>query len=114
MSTIINSFVTVTCDGDGCPKTITFPQTQEGEQEAIQNNPWLSSLRFVQTTDGRKYSYCSDECEAKGLGTGKHNKLEKRIVSVGGPNAIEMAAQAAARAQKANEALHQGSGVELS
>jgi hypothetical protein len=114
LSTIINSFITITCDGP-CLKTITFPQTQEGEQEALQANPWLNTLRFVQTSDNRKFSYCSDECEAKGLGTGQHNKLEpKKIVQAGGQQAVEMAAQAAARSRQATEALRQGSPVELS
>jgi hypothetical protein len=111
LSTVISSFVTVSCDGD-CGKTITFPQTEQGEQEAMQNNPWMTSLRFVHTPDQRKFTYCSDECEAKAVGKGVHNK--KVLVAPQGPNAIELAAQAAARAAQATEQLKAGGPVTLS
>lgn len=112
MSTIITSFVTMSCDNPECGKTVTFPQTQEGEQQAFQDNVWLNSLRFVQTVDQRKLTYCSDECEAKGIANGVHNK--KVIVAPQAPNAVQLAAEAAARAQQATQALKQGGPVTLS
>ena len=112
MSTIVSSFVTMTCDNPECGKTVTFPQTQEGEQQAFQENVWLNSIRFIQTVDQRKITYCSDECEAKGIASGSHNK--KVIVTPQGPNAAELAAQAAQRAQQATQALKSGGPVTLS
>lgn len=112
MSTVISSFVTVSCDGLECGKTITFPQTEQGEQEAFQSSPWMNSLRTIQTVDNRKFVYCSDECEAKAVGLGTHNK--KVLVAPQGPNAVDLAAQAAARAAQATQALKAGGPVTLS
>lgn len=113
MSIVIQSFVTVTCDTIGCNKAATFPQTPEGEQEALQAIPWITTLRFVQTADQKKFVYCSDECEAKAAGLGLHNKTV--LVAAQGPNSIELAAQAAERAKKATELLKQGTGkIEIS
>jgi hypothetical protein len=109
--TISNTFVTITCDGPNCVKTITFPQTTEGEQEAVQANPWLTSVRFVQTPDQRKFIYCGDECEIKAAGAGSHNK--KVLVAPQGPNSVDLAAQAAARAAQATQALKAGGPVTL-
>lgn len=112
MSTVISSFVTINCDGLGCDKTVTFPQTEEGEKEAVQSSPWMNSLRFVQTPDSRKFTYCSDECEAKAAGAGVHNK--KVLIAPQGPNTVDLAAQAAARAAQATQALKSGGPVTLS
>ena len=112
MSTVISSFVTLSCDGPECTKTTTFPQTEQGEQEAVQSNPWMNSVRFTQTPDQRKFTYCSDECEIKATATGVHNK--KILVAPQGPNAVELAAQAALRAQQATQALKAGGPVTLS
>lgn len=111
MSTVLQTFVTVTCDNPMCDKTVTFPQTQEGEQEVLQSHPWMNSLRFVQLPDNRKFTYCSDECEAKGVASGTHNK--QLIVRPQGPNSAELAAQAALRAQQATAALKSGGPVTL-
>ena len=112
MTTVVSSFVTLTCDGPDCTKTITFPQTEQGEHEARQANPWINSLRFVQTPDQRKFIYCSDECEIKSAGQGFHNP--KAIITPQGPNAVDLAAQAAQRAQQATKALKSGGPVTLS
>lgn len=115
MSTVQSAFVTITCDGPGCPKTVTFPATEQGQAEAFQDYPWLSTLRGVGTPDKRQLSYCSDVCEANGLATGSHNKAErKRVIQSGNPAEINLAAQAAQQAREANEALRQGSPVTLS
>lgn len=108
MSTIVSQFVTISCDGPDCPNTATFAQTPEGEAAAIQASPWLTSVRFVNTPDNRKFIYCSDECEIKATGQGAHNK--KLVVAPTGPNTIELEAQAAARAKAATAALKSGEG----
>lgn len=111
MGETIISFVTVSCDGPGCDKTATFPNTEQDGKEAFQNNPWMHSIRTVQTVDGRKFVYCSDECIAKAVGTGILNK--QTIVKPQAPNAVQLAAQAAARAQQATQALKSGGPVTL-
>jgi hypothetical protein len=108
LTTVITSFVTMACDGPECPNTATFPQTEEGEKQAFKDNIWLNSIRFIQTVDQRKLTYCSDECEIKATGQGVHNK--KVIEAPVGPNAAQLAAEAAMRAQKATEALKSGQG----
>lgn len=114
MSTIVTQFVTITCDGPECPNTSTFAQTKEGEAAAIQANPWLTNIRFVQSPpdqqhqEGTRFVYCSDQCEIKAAGAGNHNK--KQIVVPTGPNAVELQAQAAARAHAATAALKSGEG----
>lgn len=114
MSTLITQFATINCDGPECQNTITYEQTKEGEQEAFQKATWLNSLRIVSVPGpenqgrGRVYSYCSDECEIKATGAGGHNK--KVIVIPHGPNATDLAAQAAARAQATTQALKSGDG----
>jgi len=112
LSTAISSFVTLTCDGLECGKTITFPQTEAGEKEATQANPWLNSIRFVQTGDKRQFLYCSDECAIKATATGIHN--QKVIIAPQGPNTVEQAAFAALKAQQATAALKAGGPVTLS
>lgn len=114
MSTVQSAFITITCDGPGCPKTVTFPATEQGKVEAFQDYPWLSTLRGVGTPDQRQLSYCSDECEAKGLANGSHNKIErKRVIQSGNQAEVNLAAQAAQQAREANEALHKGGPVTL-
>ena len=106
MPTVITTFVTITCDGRDCLKTATFPQTELGEAQAMIDNVWMQSLRFVQTPDNRKFTYCSDECEAIATGLGIHNKAV--IVPATQPNSIGLAAQAASRAAEATKALKAG------
>jgi hypothetical protein len=108
LSTITSSFVTISCDAPECPKTVTFPQSEEGEKTAFAENVWMNSLRFVNSVDQRKFIYCSDECEAKGLGLGHHNK--QVIVPAVAPNSVDLAAQAAERARQATEAIKSGHG----
>ncbi len=110
MSFVQSSFVTISCDGPECDKTATFAANDEANQQAQRDNPWLLSHRAVQTPDRRNLSYCSDECEAKAVATGAHNKLEKRIIPGANAQSVDLAAQAAEHARKATEALKQGSG----
>lgn len=114
MTTLVSQFVTISCDGLDCPNTSTFAQTQEGEAAAIQANPWLTNVRFVQAPpsrpqqEGSRFVYCSDECEIKATAAGKHNKAQ--IIVPTGPNTVELEAQAAARARQATQALKSGEG----
>jgi hypothetical protein len=114
LSTIQTTFVTINCDSPGCGKTVTFPATEQGQAEALQETAWLHALRSIILPDGRKPSYCSDECEIKAVATGVHNKLEpKKIISAGGDAGVGLAAKAAAQAAATTQALKQGSGVTL-
>ena len=107
-------FITVSCDAPDCGKTATFPATEQGQADAFQDHPWLNSLRGVGTPDKRQLSYCSDECEAKGVALGAHNKLErKRIITSGNQAEVNLAAQAARQAAEATAALRSGGPVTL-
>ena len=112
MSVVQTSFVTISCDGPECNKTVTFPATEQGQAEALADNPWLNTQRALQTSDRRNFTYCSDVCEAKAIETGVHNKLEKRIVEANA-TAMNLAARAAQQAQQATQALKQGAGVTI-
>jgi hypothetical protein len=112
LSEVKNSFITITCDGPACDKTVTFAETQEGFNEALQSNTWMNCIRVIGTPDQRKFVYCSDECEVKATATGVHNK--KLLVTPQGPNAAQLAAEAALRAQQATQALKSGGPVTLS
>lgn len=114
MSTIQSTFITVSCDGPGCDKSVTFPATEQGQAEANQTSPWLNSLRIVQTQDKRQLNYCSDECEANAVGAGTHNKIEKRLISSANQQHVDLAAKAAEQARQATQALRQGTPVTLS
>ena len=123
MSTIITQFATISCDALGCQKTVTFPATDQGQYEAQQDNPWLNSLRTVVMPDtipgtnppqNRKVTYCSDECEAKGIAAGTHNKLEpKKIIAAGGQAQVDLAARAAQQAAEATARLKTGQSIEI-
>lgn len=112
MGQIQTVFVTISCDGPGCGNASTFEPTKEAQDEALHDYPWLLNHRNIALPDGRKFTYCSDECEAKSIGTGAHNKLEKAITAGNQAN-IALAAKAAERARQATEALKKGSGVTL-
>jgi hypothetical protein len=111
LSTIQSTFVTISCDGPDCDKTVTFPATEQGQAEAFEDNPWLRTLRGVGTPDKRQLSYCSDECEAKGIGSGSHNKLERKRIVTGNQVDVNLAARAAEQARQATEQLRQGQGI---
>jgi hypothetical protein len=114
MSTTQSAFITITCDGPGCEKSVTFAATQQGQGEAINDNPWMNSLRSVLLPDERRFSYCSDECEVKSTSLGKHNKVERTLVTPSGNQAqIEMLAKAAAQAKLAEEAMKKGQGIQI-
>ena len=108
MSVTQVNYVTFTCNGPDCDKTVTFEANQEAANAAKEQNPWMNSHRRVITPDGRELSYCSDDCEIKNAGLGAHNK--KQIITGATPTTVNLAAQAAERARQANQALHTGQG----
>jgi hypothetical protein len=113
MSTVIAQFVTITCDSPECQHTVTFAQNEAAQAEAVHDNPWMSTLRFINVPDNRKFGYCSDTCEAEGIKTGQHNPIEQKKIdpSVATPAQIQLAALAADNARKATEALKTGQGT---
>lgn len=62
---------TIKCDAPGCTKEVTFhPDNQE---EIAKLPDWLRAMRSVALGNGKKFFYCSDECEVNGVTTGEHN-----------------------------------------
>lgn len=106
---------TVTCNGPGCERTATYDVREERQAIELPENAWMKSLRIVQTFDQRGLLYCSDICEAQGVGTGQHNAPEpkKLIDGVATPAQIAQAAAAAKEAEAATKALKAGSGLTL-
>jgi hypothetical protein len=107
---IIDSVIrTIACDAPECNKSVLFDRKQEKETFENPENVWLKSTRVVQSADGRNIVYCSDVCEVKGAGTGKHNIPEPpKIVTATNPAAIAAAAQAAAASKQAEQAIRDG------
>jgi hypothetical protein len=115
MPMINTQFRTISCEN--CDKTVTFQVTEDGVEAKramdLPENAWLKTTRFVNTPDGRVLVYHDDECEVKGVGSGKHNRPEpKRIVEATNAQA-ELAAQAAKVAEEATTALKSGQPVTL-
>ena len=108
MPIIQSGFVTISCDGpeSECGKSVTFAATEQDKNEAEHNNPWLTSLRNVNTSDKRSLCYCSDECEIRAAGLGAHNA--RTIISAGNQSQVNLAALAAAKAKAATAALKAG------
>jgi hypothetical protein len=100
---------TITCDGPECTKTITYEQSQHKAVIANPDNAWLMGVRLTQTADGRNLAYCSDVCEVKSVGAGKHNIPEpSKIIPAVNPAAVIAAANAAAQAKAAEQAIREG------
>jgi hypothetical protein len=114
MSIIKSVFVTISCDGPSCDKTVTFEEAKQ--QETIEANPWIKTLRLIQrTSDGRNFSYHSDECELAAVAEGRHNpEPEKKIISTPvNSNLIAQAAEAARLKEEATRKLKDGQPVTL-
>ncbi|MDA4130151.1 MAG: hypothetical protein OK457_05235 [Thaumarchaeota archaeon] len=108
MSIIDVQYRTITCNT--CGKTVTFNQADA--QKVTEENPWLKTVRIVQTAQGRNFVYDSDVCEIEATGKGAHNPEErKQIVLPEGTNAMQMAAAQAAEAEKTTDALRRGAPV---
>jgi hypothetical protein len=113
LTTVVSSFITITCDGT-CGKSVTFAQNEPAQQEAVKDNPWLGTIRFVNMPDNRKFGYCSDECELAGITAGSHNPVQPKPQIVTGTDAsVALAARAAEQARLAQEALRKGTGVHV-
>jgi hypothetical protein len=109
MSIIDAQIRTITCDGVGCTKTVTFDQKDSKATVELPENAWMKTTRVTQTADGRNFTYCSDICEVKGVETGKHNVQEApKIVQPNNANAVALAAKAAEAARQADQALREG------
>lgn len=91
-------FRTISCDGN-CGKTVTF--AQQDAEKTVKENDWIQGIRMVTAGDGRKFAYCTDECEVKGVTTGSHNLPVAKVIDIAtGTNAMKQAAAlAAAKAQ---------------
>jgi hypothetical protein len=118
---IINTvFSTITCEAEGCPKTVTFTAAKEQEELSKPENAWvLKTARIVRNLvpapgqqKPKEYVYCSDECEVKTTATGAHNVPEpKRIIDgVASAAQVAEAASAAKMAELSTEALKSGRG----
>lgn len=107
MSIVDQQFRTITCNGAGCEKTITFNSTDA--KQAEEQNPWLKNCRIVSTPGKQPFVYCSDSCEVSGVTTGQHNPVEAKPTIVPGNSAsIKAAAAAAAVAEQATKDLKAG------
>ncbi len=105
-------FRTISCNADGCDKTVTFEASKEKDVLQLPENVWVKSFRTIQTIDNRVFGYCSDACEITGATSGVHNIQEKRIISdAGNPAQVQMAAQAAKAAEEATKQLRAGKGI---
>lgn len=113
MTTQQTAFITVTCDGPKCDKTVTFPATAEDKANAERENPWLLMLREVVTSDRRQFAYCSDTCEAEAIAVGVHNRKEPNQILIGNAQQAELAAQAAAQAARAQAAIRAGQPITI-
>ena len=111
MSTTQTTVINIACDGTGCDKNVSFLATQEGQAAALRDNPWLENIRTIQNPVGMKFTYCSDTCEADGIGKSKHNK--PTIIHQGNAQQVAAAAKAQELAAQAQAAMKQGSGIEI-
>jgi threonine synthase len=121
---VINTvYNTVTCEGLGCTKTVTFLAQDEQVELAKPENAWVlktarNVVNLIAAPGQQKpvpHLYCSDECEVKATATGIHNVPEpKQIVSEpASAQAVAAAAAAAKRAEQATAALRAGGPVTL-
>ena len=109
MSIIDSAIRSITCDAPDCPSAVLYDRKDEKATFELPENNWLKTTRVTQTADGRNLVYCSDVCEVKGVGSGKHNIPEpQKIVAASNPAAIAAAAAAAAHARNAEQAIRQG------
>lgn len=100
MSIIDTAIRAIQCDGPECTKQVMYDRKDEKATFELPENSWLKTTRVTQTADGRNLVYCSDVCEVKGTGTGKHNIPEPpKIVTATNPAAIVAAAQASSASQ---------------
>lgn len=91
---------TVKCDEAECGHVATFDL--KDTKKALEDFPWLRTVRVIKTGDGREFLYCEDECEIKAVSKGVHNTLEpKRIVVTDDLKGVNKAAEQLAETDKA-------------
>jgi hypothetical protein len=115
VSVIDQGFRTITCNGVGCDKTVTFEP--KNAEEVFKELPWTRTLRIVQG-GGRNFAYCGDSCELTGIEAGVHNPPEeKKIVEIpsqgAATTAIQMAAAAARKAEESTRKIKSGEGGQI-
>jgi len=96
---------TIKCDGPGCDKQIEF---ELSDVKTIEATEWLLGVRAVVAGDERKFCYCSDVCEVKGVTTGQHNIKEKPTVVPASEGDVRAAAAQAGADAATTEALKTG------
>lgn len=112
-------FRSLTCES--CPRTVTFNiqefQTPEGQKKILEADPWIRSFRMTNMVmDGRVFGYCSSLCEIKGIESGAHEVIEKKVIEMptgGNLEAIKRAAAAAAAAAEGTRRLKEGQPVNI-
>lgn len=114
MSILDSVIRTIECENVAeCGNKVLFDRKDEQTTFADPNNIWLKSTRVVQSADGRNLVYCSDACEVKGAGTGKHNIPEAPKVVQANPAQAEAAAKMQAARQQAEAALRSGASIKI-
>jgi hypothetical protein len=119
MGIVDNQYRTLSCER--CDKTVTFNiaefQTPAGQKAVLEESPWIRTYRIANVImDGRVFGYCSDECEIKGIESGIHNPIEKKVIEMptgGNLEAIKKAAQLAAAQAEGTRRLKEGQPVNI-
>lgn len=114
MGQVNTVYITLTCEGPGCDKTITYLATKEQEELAKAENSWVLKtarrvLNLIPAPGQQKpaeHLFCGDVCTIKAAESGVLNVPEpKRIIE--GAASAQAVAQAAAAAKAAEEATRQ-------
>lgn len=123
MGQISTVYISLTCEGPGCDKTVTFLASKEQEELTKPENNWAIKtarrvLNLVPPVGQQKpveHLYCGDVCEIKATETGRHNVPEpKRIIEgAASAQAVQQAAQAAKAAEEATRQMKAGQPVTL-
>lgn len=123
MGQINTTYISLTCEGPGCEKSVTYLATDEQKELTKPENSWVIKtarrvLTLVPAPGQQKpaeFLYCSDVCEATATGTGRHNVPEpKRIIEgAASAQAVAQAAQAAKAAEEATRQMKAGQPVTL-
>jgi hypothetical protein len=119
MGIVDNQFRTLSCEQ--CEKTVTFSlqefQTPDGQKRILEADPWIRGYRISNMVmDGRVYGYCSSLCEIKGIESGAHEFVEKKVIEFPTGNnldAIKRAAAEAAAKAEGTKALKEGRPVSI-
>ena len=119
MGIVDSQYRTLSCES--CQKAITFNiqefQTPEGQKKIIEADPWIRGYRVSNMVfDGRVFGYCSSLCEIKGIESGAHEVVEKKVIEFptgGNLEAIRKAAAEAAAKAEGTRRLKEGQPVNI-